>query len=127
MRKYFWILIWGLCIVTFAACNKVEEENKDTCVAVSLSEGQDVKWLFKFESVTETNLTLTGAVNVSKGKYFIGKLENGNSIVWKASNKRRFVYVQGEATDQNIIHYDNVLDQNSISYKEFKEIYKNDF
>ena len=126
MKRKIYIWILSLCLsigaITGCASNTVQEDN-DTCITVELPENKKIKNIFKFNSTTDTNLTGGEAVGVPDGNYTYGMLKNGNSVVWRSNNESRFVYVQGEASDFQIIHYAKELYSDAISYDEFKEIY----
>ena len=122
--KYLCVLVMTLSIIILVGCGKSAEKSptdNDNCVVVEVPEGSEVKNIFHFQSTSQTSLTGRTGVGVSDGVYRMGKLESGNSIVWRTEDV--FLYVPGEAESKQILHYGKRLQDTPISYDEFKEKY----
>ena len=122
--KYLCVFVMTLSIIMLVGCGKSTEKSpadNDNCVVVEVPEGSEVKSIFHFESTSQTSLTGGSGVGVADGVYRMGKLEDGNSIVWRSEDV--FLYVPGEAEAKEILHYGTRLKDTPISYDEFKEKY----
>lgn len=100
---------------------ETEVKDDDGCIAVQLPEGSSVEKTFDFKSKQEIYVSGASGFGVPDGSINIGILENGNSVAWNSDSV--FLYIQGEAQDNSVIHYAKQLGNDPISYEEFKAQY----
>lgn len=124
-RKNYCILIFVLCITMLIGCGKTATEQtskEDDSIVVQVPAGNSVKGIFDFKSTKQISLQGGASFDVSDGIINVGKLDNGDSILWRSDTE--FLYIHGEAKETSIISYGKKLMDDPISYDEFKKQYK---
>ena len=122
------ILCLGIAATTMMGCGKkvdVTQESEDDCIVVELPDDYSVKDIFNIVSNTEVSVSSIGNPTGAQC-YMIGKLEDGDYVVWRSKEEQTFVYTKDEVTGVTVSHYGNeLIDKTPISLEEFDKIYEN--
>lgn len=126
MRKARYIcaalMLSSLMITT--GCSGEAEQKKTNDIVVEMPKDCKVDDIFQFESVSKKSLAGASSMGVSDGVYCVGALGDGNTVVWRYHDGSSMVYVKGEVSDTQIVYYAKRLQEDAVSYEEFKEEYE---
>ena len=101
------------------------QEEENPYVTVELPDGVEIERIFSFKSTCQNAITGGAAIGISDGVIKVGTMENGNSIIWR-SNYDVFVHVEGKSDEEisdSIAFYGKKLNDEAISFDEFKKQY----
>ncbi len=132
MKKVIGCLFTIILSVLLISCSgNIEKDEEANYTVVKISNNTKVGELFKFESVSKIVVDSgVSKLDVENGCYCIGRLKDGNSIVWKSDNDGYayddclFIYVEDKISDTQIVTYAAKLKEKPISYNSFKQKHK---
>ena len=126
--KKLGILLIAFCLLVLTGCGEKTSKNQEEenpYVTVELSDGVEIERIFSFKSTCQNAITGGAAIGISDGVIKVGTMENGNSIIWR-SNYDVFVHVEGKSDEEisnSIAFYGKKLNDEAISFDEFKKQY----
>lgn len=132
MKKVIGCLFTIILSVLLISCSgNIEKNEESNYTVVKISSNTKVGDLFKFKSVSKIVVDSgVSKLDVENGCYCIGRLKDGNSIVWRSDDDGYgyddclFIYVEDKISDTQIVTYATKLKEKPISYDSFKEKHK---